>query len=239
MRKLRVPLLKLIGVILIFALLSGTLSSLQPGGKIVLASPEANYIKVAPSGSDTAGCGTDGLPCQTIQYAVNKAVNGDVILAASGIYTYRTSTDKCGFLVTRAVVCFVDKHLTILGGYTVNDWTNSDPDQNLTIVDGQNSSRGVAIIAYNSTASIRMEGFTIQNGLAQGTSSGGDFYTYAFGGGMWAQNGSVNLHNVIFENNRAIGGSTSAEYGGGRFRRRACDPISAQWRHIYIRKRNF
>jgi len=215
MRKIRIPLLKLIGVILIFSLLSGALSSLQPGGEIVLASPEANYIKVAPSGNDTAGCGTDSMPCQTIQYAVNKAVSGDVILVASGTYTYRSSTDNCGFLVTRAVVCFVDKHLTILGGYTSNDWAISDPDQNLTVLDGQNSSRGVAIIAYNSTASIRMEGFTIQNGLAQGNSNGGDFYTYAFGGGMWAQKGSVILRNMLFKNNRSIGGSTSSEYGGG------------------------
>lgn len=215
MNKIGNPLLKLIGVIIIFSLLSGTLSSLQPRSKIVLASPEANYIKVAPSGSDTAGCGTDGLPCQTIQSAVNKAASGDVILVASGTYTYQSSADNCGFLVTRAVVCFVDKHLTILGGYTANDWTISDPNQNLTILDGQNSSRGVAIIAYNSTASIRMEGFTIQNGLAQGNSTGGDFYTYAFGGGMWAQQGSVVLREMIFKNNRAIGGNTSAEYGGG------------------------
>ncbi|MCK4724309.1 MAG: hypothetical protein KAT29_00830, partial [Anaerolineales bacterium] len=182
---------------------------------IVSASPEANYIKVAPSGSDTAGCGTDGLPCQTIQYAVNKVVSGDVILVASGTYTYRSSTNNCGFLVTRAVVCFVDKHLTVLGGYTANDWTISDPVKNLTVLDGQNSSRGVAIIAYNSTASIRMEGFTIQNGLAQGNSNGGNFYTYAFGGGMWAQNGSVFLRNMTFKNNKAVGGSTSTEYGGG------------------------
>jgi len=59
-----------------------------------------------------------------------------------------------------------------------------------------------------------MEGFTIQNGLAQGTTGGGDFSTFA-SGGLWAQNSSVTLKTMIFRNNRATGGSTTQSYGGG------------------------
>ena len=88
---------------------------------------------------------------------------------AAGSYTYNAGADNCSFLTTRAVACFVDKDLSILGGFTTSNWSQPNPIQNLTVIDGQNNWRGVAIIAFNSTASLRMEGFTIQNGLAQGT----------------------------------------------------------------------
>lgn len=176
--------------------------------------PDATTIRVAPSGSDTSSCGSASAPCQSIQYAANRAVIGDTILVAAGTYYYRSSADTCSFLTTRAVVCFVDKHLTILGGYTTSNWSAPNPTANPTVIDGAASRRGVAIIAYNSTASMRMEGITIQNGVAQGTSSGDDFYTFAFGGGIWAQNSSVTLRNMVFRNNRAIGGNTTAQYGG-------------------------
>jgi len=180
----------------------------------VRAAPEAQTFRVATSGSDTSSCGSTSAPCQSIQYAVNRAASGDTILVAGGTYTYKASVDTCSFLTTRAVVCFVDKHLTIRGGFSTSNWITPDPIANPTIIDGGNSRRGVAIIAYNSTASLTMEGFTIQNGLAQGTSSGDDFYTFAFGGGMWAQNSAVTLRDVIFRNNRAQGGNTSGQYGG-------------------------
>lgn len=174
----------------------------------------ASTIRVTPSGSDTSSCGTDVSPCKTIQYAINKASSGDVILVASGTYIYNAAIDLCSFLTTPAVVCYVDKHITLLGGYNEGNWSVSDPETYLTIIDGQNTRRGLAIIAYNQSASLHMEGFTIQNGRAQGTTGGGDFYTFAFGGGLWAQNSSVNLRNVKFLNNRAQGGNTITTYGG-------------------------
>ena len=44
--------------------------------------PQVTTIRVAPSGSNDPACGTVDLPCQTIQYAVNKAASGDTILGA-------------------------------------------------------------------------------------------------------------------------------------------------------------
>jgi hypothetical protein len=82
------------------------------------------------------------------------------------------------------------------------------------VIDGTNSVRGVAVIAYNTTATLIMEGFTIQNGRAQGASSGDDFHTFAFGGGLWSQKGGITLRNVDFKNNRAVGGNTGNQYGG-------------------------
>lgn len=180
----------------------------------IRAQSGTGIIRVAPTGADTGGCGSAAAPCQSIQFAVQQAPSGSSILVAGGTYTYKASVDPCSFLVTRAVVCFVDKNLAILGGYATNDWSTSHPIANRTVIDGQNNVRGVAVVAYNTTATLRMEGFTIQNGLAQGAASGGDFNTYGFGGGMWAQTASVILRDVVFRNNRAIGGNTNAAYGG-------------------------
>jgi hypothetical protein len=180
----------------------------------VYAMPDAQTIRVAPTGSDVSGCGSTNTPCKTIQYAVNKAASGDTIWVAAGSYSYQSVTDTCTFLVTRAVVCLVDKNLTILGGYTAGSWSGPDPVANPTIVDGGNSRRGVAIIVVHSTASLRMEGFIVQNSLAQGSTSSDDYLNSAFGGGMWAQNSSVTLRNMVFRNNRATGGNRSNKYGG-------------------------
>ena len=206
---------KLLQFLVLSLLFAVSFSLTHPHKQTVSARPDTTYIKVVGSGTDTQDCGSESNPCQTIQFAVNQSNSGDVIQVAAGAYKYHSDTDKCSFLTTNAVVCFVDKHLTILGGYSTNNWSKFDPSSNPTIIDGENSSRGVSIIAYNSTASLRMEGFTIQNGLAQGASSGDDFYINAFGGGMWAQNSNVTLRDMVFKNNKSRGGNTASQYGGG------------------------
>lgn len=180
--------------------------------KPVKAAEEAvKTLRVAPDGTDNSSCGSESAPCKSIQYAVNRAASGDTILVAGGTYAYTPSADTCSFLVTRAVVCLVDKHLNILGGYSTSNWYSPNPEANPTIIDGNNTYRGVAVVRGSSTASLHMENFTIQNGLAQGKLN-----SDAFGGGMWAINTSVTLRNVTFKNNRSIGidvPNNTSEYG--------------------------
>lgn len=190
---------------------TGQLASTVARGQVHAS---ARTLHVATTGGDSTSCGSAGAPCRTIHYAAGLAASGDTILVAGGTYTYNAAVDTCSFLVTRAVVCFVDKHLTILGGYSTSNWSDANPVARPTVIDGQNARRGVAVIAFNTTASLDMQGFTIQNGLAQGAASGGDFFIGGYGGGIWAQNGSLRLRDMIFRNNRAIGGTTGAEYGG-------------------------
>jgi hypothetical protein len=104
--------------------------------KIVQAETSAANYYVAATGTDNANCGTSGAPCRSIQAAVNKAVTGDTILVAAGSYNYNGAADTCSFLVTRSVVCVVDKDITIRGGYTTSNWGASNPSANLTVIDG-------------------------------------------------------------------------------------------------------
>lgn len=170
---------------------------------------------VAPSGSDVGDCSFAASPCRTIQYAVNRASSGDTILVAQGTYTYNSSTDNCLFLppTGKSVVCIVDKTLSILGGYSTSNWTTANPKVNLTTIDGHDTYRGVFLIGYNSTTvSLTMEGFTIQNGRAEGPYIPGD--PSGFGGGMIVSGARVTLKDMVFKNNRVYGANTSSGAGG-------------------------
>ena len=185
-----------------------------------LSLPEAKIIRVSTTGTDAAGCGSETQPCRSIQYAVNQTVTGDTILVAKGTYTYN-NLDPCSSPITHSVVCWWDKQLTINGGYSDENWTVADPVNNLTIIDGGGTYRGVAVLRFTGTASLNMQGFTIQNGRAVGAPVGNQYTGHAFGAGMWASKSFVNLKNMIFKNNVATGGSSQSypvagwAFGGG------------------------
>lgn len=178
----------------------------------VTAAPQVNVLHVDVStGIDNGSCGSISQPCKTIQGAINRAIDGDTIRVAEGTYQ---DSQACldGIPV---VVCLINRNLTILGGYTVSNWNTANPIANPTIIDGQNTRRAIQFWGSDSSsASLTIEGFTIQNGLAQGSSSGGDALTFAFGGGMIADRGLLFARNMIFKNNTVAGGNTSSAYGG-------------------------
>ena len=177
------------------------------------ASSQASTTRyVAASGADTGSCTSAGSPCRSIQYAVNQAASGNTILVAQGTYTYTAAPDFCSFLQTRAVVCIVDKSLTILGGYSTGNWSTANPSANPTIIDGQSARRGVAVIRSQTTTYLDMEGFTIQNARVQGPTYQGDYS--GIGGGMWVQRASITLRDMIFRNNQAIGANAPSGAGG-------------------------
>ncbi|MCB8944620.1 MAG: fibronectin type III domain-containing protein [Ardenticatenaceae bacterium] len=192
--------------------LIATLTFVLLGLNTALAIPQATTYRVATTGSDNNSCGTTAAPCRTIQHAASLAESGDTILVAAGTYA---DSQNCIVGVQTAFVCIRNKHLTILGGYTTNNWTTADPTINITILDGQNSHR-LFYISSSTTdnGSIHMEGFTIQNGLNKGANSGEDFLTSAFGGGILVDHAQVIMRHMIFKNNRAIGGNTNKDYGG-------------------------
>ena len=182
--------------------------------------PEVGVIRVAPGGTDAPGCGFATSPCRTIQYAVNLAESGNTIKVADGTYTYSGDTphDDCSLLSTRPpVVCVLNKHLTLVGGYSINNWTTSDPAANPTIIDGQDWYRGIMVVGWSKTenlASLEMKGFTIKRGLAKGGTSGAYHQVCGYGGGLFAYKASVTLEDLVFASNKAVGGDTAQTYGG-------------------------
>ena len=194
---------------------------LGPGGpQLALAS--VDVIRVAVSGADFAGCGSETQPCKTLQFAVDAATSGTWILVATGTYHYDPADNlptPCYTESTTApVVCILNKKLDILGGFTTSDWQNSDPVAHPTIIDGQDQYRGVLLQRTNPNdpaASLRMEGFTIQNCRAQGKSNQTGYGSYAFGAGMLVDASPVTFRNINFRHNVAIGGNNTNEEWGG------------------------
>jgi hypothetical protein len=194
-------------------LLTATAVTILPEQQqVTLANTNGAFRYVATYGSDSGACTNGSAPCRSIQYAVNQSASGDAILVGAGTYGYSGFTyPSCGSQPDRAVVCFVDLNLTILGGYANGNWAVSDPSANPTVIDGQSSYRGVLIIAYASNASLRMEGFTIQNGAIRGVT--GPYDSDGKGAGMWAQHANVTLRNVAFRNNKVYGGDLNGRRG--------------------------
>ncbi|MEM4168174.1 MAG: hypothetical protein QXW98_06995, partial [Candidatus Caldarchaeum sp.] len=165
---------------------------------------------VSTTGIDSGDCSSPIQPCRTIQYAVNKASNGDTIKVAQGVYRYDALVDPCYFLQTPAVVCALDKSLSILGGYVSGQWSMPVLSPEHTVIDGENLYRGVANIGYNDfqTAHMTMKNFTIRNARVVGPTYLNPYDPSGVGAGMLVQHASVTLEDVVFENNVAIGENT-------------------------------
>ncbi len=174
-----------------------------------LAQVGTGTVRVAPNGNDSPNCGSVAAPCQTLQHAVDLIQVGGTltILVAEGTYFYTGSgVSQTG----REVMRIAGKNLTVKGGYTT-DFSNNDPENNATIIDGQNARRGISVEQTNGTrASLSLSGVTLTNGRAPtdvGTSN-------SFGGGLDSFDSDVTLVNVKVTNNLAQGNdSSSAEPG--------------------------
>ena len=173
------------------------------------AQESGRYLTVATSGSDTAGCGADLAPCRTIQYAVDKAVAGDEIRIASGVYTGVHNT----YSGLTQVVYFVNKDITVRGGYTTTNWKTSYPSTQPTVLDAEGKGRVIAIVGDIGPT---IANLTITHGDAKGLGLGYPPHssdpndTGDAGGGVYLE-----VAKVIFENCQFI--SNTAQLGGGVF----------------------
>jgi hypothetical protein len=179
--------------------------------------------------SATGADGNDGsaaAPFGSIQHAINAAQSGDTILLAGGGYGFNAAEDRfsSGFGTT-AVAFVLNKQLTILGGYSTNNWTTASPTANPTYIDGTGQYRCVMVTSLGggNTASLDLEGVTVKNGLAVGIPArGGNDAIFGFGGGLFVdfgdssavQTGPIVLRNDTFLNDRAVGTNTGSGFGG-------------------------
>jgi hypothetical protein len=65
---------------------------------------------------------------------------------------------------------FITQPLTLRGGYTLTNWTVSDPLANPTTINPQGLGRGILIINANQ---VLVENLRLVNGIASGFYSGG------------------------------------------------------------------
>jgi hypothetical protein len=140
-----------------------------------------------------------GCPYSAIQAAVDAAANGDVIKIAAGTYTGVSARSG----VTQVV--YLNKSLTLQGGYAPPNWTTSDPEANPTTIDAQGQGRVMFITLQNKAVTLDglrlIGGSTTSSGY--GTVGGG---IYALG---WSQGSAITLTRNQVLGNRA------GTYGGG------------------------
>lgn len=134
-----------------------------------------------------------------VQAAVDAAGPGDLIKVAGGVYTGVQA--RAG--VTQIV--YINKSVTIRGGYTPSDWTTSDPIANPTTLDAQG--KGRVLYITGSVAPV-IEGLRLNGGDATGL--GGVFVNNDAGGGVYILNAPATIKATEITGNRA-------SYGGGVF----------------------
>ena len=152
-----------------------------------LPQPQAGsgIIRVALTGINTAGCGSIATPCATIQFAVDEALAGDEIHIAGGVYAGVQLRND----LTQTV--FIDKPLTLRGGYTPADgFTFSNPGANPTVLDAQRQGR---VILISGTISVLLENLNINNGYT--------INIQEHGGGVRTLSATVSISNSTFFNN--------------------------------------
>ena len=137
-----------------------------------------------------------------IQDAVDSAGEGDVIKVAAG--TYNEVNNNGGL----AQVVYINKSVTIRGGYTTAFTDRPDPSANPTTLDAEGQGR-VLYIAGGANPSI--EGLQITGGDAIGLS-------LAWGGGVFINNAAATLNRNLVSGNTADGGGGVFLYlGEGTF----------------------
>ena len=157
--------------------------------------PIPRYVVVG--GSDATDCTNPLAPCGTVQHAVDVAGPGDVIKVATGTYG---GVNNYGGL---AQVVYIDKTLTIRGGYDTAFLEPPDPKDRPTILDAEGQGR--VIFATGSSVSITLDGLCLTGGDAS------DLPPESGGGGFCAED----VYYALLRNSEIL--SNTADIGGGAY----------------------
>ncbi len=153
--------------------------------------------RTAHAGTPITVCLTGDCDYTTIQAAVDAAAEGTTIKIAAGHYTQRNTYNG----LTQVV--YLNKTVTLRGGYTTTNWAAPNPAANPTILDAQNQGRVVYITGQVSPT---LQGLFLTGGNAAGL-RGGPADNEDAGGGIYITAAQATLiHNRIFSNTARLGG---------------------------------
>jgi parallel beta-helix repeat protein len=154
------------------------------------------------AGSVITVCTGGSCDYTSIQAAVDAAVEGDLIKVGQGLYTDLSIRPRKDISTTGVVtqVVYIDKSVTLQGGYPPGDWNSPDPKNNLTILDAGGHGRGLYISGEISPV---IKGLTITGGdaIGMGGSPDGDA-----GGGVYVYMASASLQDNLVHINKALHG---------------------------------
>lgn len=169
------------------------------------------------------GSGTPLDPYCKIQTAVDNAAAESEIRVAEGVYTgVQTITATNSYTYTQVV--FIDKSLTLRGGFDASNWAAPpDPLQKSSVIDAERSGRGISAVGSGSE-SVTIDGFTITGGDYTGLGNPQGVYNqpvcrrtgFDCGGGLFAYYLELDLLNsYIVDNFGSTPDSDRNSDGGG------------------------
>ncbi|MGD8473793.1 MAG: right-handed parallel beta-helix repeat-containing protein, partial [Anaerolineae bacterium] len=140
-----------------------------------------------------------------VQRAIDAAAEGDTVQLAG---TCSGTQERAGGQQT----VYLDKNLTLRGGYNAGDWLVSDPVAEPTILDASGQGR-VLFISGDITPTV--EGLRLTGGDATGL--GGGLSGYDAGGGLYVISATVTLSDCLIQN--SVASRTGSGLGGGIYLR--------------------
>jgi hypothetical protein len=183
------------------------LGVLRQARTIVSAASLAATIRyVAADGADAGDCGTPTTPCRTIQYAVDRAADGDEVRVATGVYTdIHGRPSPVGYpgpsIITQVV--YLTKSLTLRGGYSTTAWSLAHPTAFPTTLNPNRQGRGAFVMG---AVSVTLDGFRIIS--ASAWHAGGAYSREGGGGGLYVADATLTITACRIVSSRA-------PYGGG------------------------
>jgi hypothetical protein len=195
----------------------------------ILPSPGTRYVAPGSLANNNTNCTDPNNPCATIQFAVDQAVDGDAILVSQGLFN-EVVTHTVGADTYNQTV-YVNKSLTIQGGYSVaDDWAYA-PMTYTTRVDGNSSQR---VFYVEPGITVTLSSLVVQNGRSASQPDGeygaGIFNAGAnltitgtwvltnsakYGSGLYHAIGDLSINSTVFADNRNPNGLPSDTAGEG------------------------
>jgi len=157
---------------------------------------------VAPTGVDSGQCTAPAAPCRTLQYAIDRAANGDTINMAAGTYTDVNNNGG-----TQQIAYVSGKAITIVGGFAPGFAAPPDPGAYPTILDAALQGR---VFRVRDLAQLTIEGVQITGGTTDSDWDNND------GGGLNAEQATVTLRRCqLYGNSTSIYGDGAGLAGTG------------------------